>query len=108
MLMLAGESGWMPFLRYVVGYKLYERAEFWGWVIILGPPLLIAFLADKIAKNDNVDANGFLLLLSSFLPIVGIICYFARHDVDHKAAGIYLGCGIVSFVVGLILQFIFT
>ena len=75
----------------------------WGGVIILGPPLLIAFLEDKIANNDNVDANGTLLLLSSFLPIVGIICYFARRDVDYKASGFYLVCGIVSFVAELIL-----
>lgn len=42
-----------------------------------------------------------LAILSFFFPIVGLIAYFVRKDSDEDA-GLYLGAGVVGFIVGLL------
>lgn len=42
-----------------------------------------------------------LPILSFFFPIVGFIAYSVRKDSDDDA-GLYLGAGVVGFIVGLL------
>lgn len=45
--------------------------------------------------------KALLAILSFLFPIVGFITYFVRKDSDDDA-GLYLGAGVVGFIVGLL------
>lgn len=75
-------------------------------ILMLLPAVIISVIAYNYAKEEKIDANTFLLFLSALSPILGLICYFARQDVDKKAANVYLTCTGASFIVGVV-AFIF-
>lgn len=50
-------------------------------------------------------ANFILIFLSVFVPIVGIVLYFVKKDLEPNAAKTYLGCAIAGIVIGLVVTF---
>ena len=85
-------------------HQLFESNRFLFWLVL--PTVVISWIAYEQAKEKKYDANTFLIVLSAFSPILGVICYFARQDVDKNSANVYLGCAAASFVVWF-LMFVF-
>ena len=81
--------------------KLYDNNQFLFWIIL--PSVVISVIAYQVAKENDYEANTVLIALSSLSPILGLICFLARQKEDKDAANVYLGCGIASFVVWVLL-----
>lgn len=81
--------------------QLYISNEFLFWLIL--PTVVISYIAYKVAEDKKIDTNVLLIILSAFSPILGLICYFARKDVDKDSANIYLGCTAASFAVWVLI-----
>lgn len=53
--------------------------------------------------EEKNQASVGLIILSILFPIVGIILYFVKKNEENGPAGVYLGCAIAGFIIGLLL-----
>ena len=89
---------WNQFFQILYMKKAWESPIFW----LLLPAAIITFFGYNYAKEHLIKANAFLIFMSALVPILGVICWFARQDVDRKSANIYLICAGISFGIGMI------
>lgn len=53
---------------------------------------------------EEKKLNGFLIILSILIPIVGYVLYFLKNKEDSYGAKVYLSCAIAGSVIGILLM----